>query len=475
MEQLRTKYVMRNIIFALINVVVGTVLPFFVRTYTIKYLGSEYMGLNNLCASILNVLMATDLGVANAFAFRLYKPMALGDKEEICRLLNFYRNIYFVIGMVILGIGMIILPFFKCFISGNIPQDVNVYIIFFLYLLNTVISYTVFAYKNLIFTADQRKDYESITSSITMGLLYVSQIVLIRFRLYYISVCALPTFALLANLLRDAIARRKYPDYIPRGNISRDEIWVLTKDIFSVAVYKFRDISRNAFDNIVISTFMGLIVLCNYQNYYMIFYVPVWILYIFYSSILPSVGNFVVSNDKDKVYGIYKKNVFIMSIMAAWFAISYCFLIQDFIIVWLGAEFQLSKASAILFSVYIYLYGESMIIKIMRESIGLWNQGRIWAVVEMLANLVLNVLLGLWLGVEGIILATIISMLFISIPTENRIIFTQYFTEKGMDKIKNMSVNALWTMSTAFIVGMLCHYAPHIQYASFFIRHVCVH
>lgn len=473
MEQTRTKYVIQNIIFALVGAVVGTVLPFFVRTYTIRYLGSEYMGLNNLCAAILNVLMATDLGVANAFAFRLYKPMALGDKEEICRLLNFYRKIYFAIGMVILGIGMMILPFFERFISSDIPQDVNVYIVFFLYLINTVISYTVFAYKSLIFTADQRNDYGSITTSITFGVLYIVQIVLIRFRLYYISVGMLPVCTLLGNLMRNNIAHRKYPEYIPYGNSSRDEMVAMARDVFSVAVYKFRDISRNTFDNIVISTFMGLVVLSDYQNYYMIFYVPVWILSIFYTSVLPSVGNYAISNSQDKVYEIYKKNVFVMSIMAAWFAISYCFLIQDFIVVWLGAEFLLSRASAILFSVYIYLYGESMIIKIMRESIGLWNQGRIWAVIEMLANLVLNVFMGLWFGVEGIILATIVSMFFISIPIENWIIFSQYFAGNVKDKIKSMAVNTLWTIGTAIIVGILSHFAPRIQYVSFFYK-TCV-
>ena len=52
------------------------------------------MGLNNLCTSILYVLNAADLGVANAFAFRLYKPMAQKDTDEVCRLLNFYKKVY---------------------------------------------------------------------------------------------------------------------------------------------------------------------------------------------------------------------------------------------------------------------------------------------------------------------------------------------------------------------------------------------
>lgn len=447
--------------------VIGTLFPFFVRTCTIKYLGSEYMGLNNLCSSMLYVLSAADLGIANAFSYRLYKPIAQNNRDEVGRLLNFYKKVYLVIGMIILVIGIIILPFFKCFISQNIPQDVNVYMVFLIYLINTFISYSVFAYKNLILTAAQRKDYESIATSIAFIILYMSQIFLLRMRHYYISLCMLPICTLFGNTLQSMIVRYKYPEYVPYGTISNKEISILINDIFSVAIYKFRDISRNAFDNIIISTFAGLIILSNYQNYYMILTVPVWLLTMLYLSVLPSMGNFAVSNSREEVYKIYKKNAFIMYFSAAWLSIGYYFLIQDFIVIWLGEEFRLSNIAVVLFAMYIYLYGETMVIKTMRESIGLWNSGRIWAAVEMVANLILNIVFIIFLGVEGIILATIISILFISIPTENRIIFSQYFVGKGKDKVKNMVINVIWTVCTAFIVGGLCHFSPNIQYVSF--------
>lgn len=467
MEQSRTKNVARNIISAFITMIVSTVLPFFVRTFTIKCLGSEYMGLNNLCASILYVLSATDLGVANAFAYRLYKPIARQETEEVCRLLNFYRKVYFAIGMVILCVGLIILPFFELFVSQGISHDVNGYYVFFLYLMNTVISYTVFAYKHLILIADQRRDLEYLVAMTGFVILYLGQIILIINQKYYASVIVLPLCALLVNILRNLVIVRRYPSYVPRGKISRDEAVALKSDIFSVAVYKFRDISRNAFDNMVISTFMGLVILSNYQNYYMLLTVPVYLFTIVYTSTLPSMGNFAVLNSCEKMYGIYKKTSFIMSFLSAWFAICYCFLVQDFIVIWLGADFRLSWAAAMLFSVYIYLYGETMNIKIMRESIGLWNQGRLWAVVEMATNLVLNVMLIIWMGVEGIILATVLSMLLIGIPVENRIIFSLYFEGKGRDKINAMVSYAIWAICTAAAVGVLCHMAPGVQYVSF--------
>lgn len=467
MEQSRTKNVLRITISSLSVGFIGTLFPFWVRTYTIKYLGSEYMGLNNLCTSILAVLSITDLGVANAFAYRLYKPIAQGDKEETGRLLNFYRKVYFLIGMIILCAGMVILPFFDRFISCDVPDGVNIYAVFFIYLINTVVSYMVFAYKNLILTAAQRSDYRNFVTSISFIILYGGQIFLIHKKCYYASICILPICTILANIVCSVIVSHKYPDFCPKGNASKEEIFDLASDVFSVAVYKFRDISRNAFDNIVISAFAGLVLLADYQNYYMVFTVPIWLLTSFYASALPSIGNFAASYGREEVYGIYKKTSFVISILAGWFAICFGCLIQDFIVIWLGVEFQLSRAAAALFAVYIYIHGEAMIIKTMRESIGLWRIGRIWAAVEMLANLVLNVVLMSVFGIEGIILATIISMLFISIPIENRIIFNQYFTGRIREKIKSMLIYMMWTMLAAIATALLCSLAPDIQYVSF--------
>ncbi len=470
---MRINNVIRNMISELLLGVVGTIFPFLVRTCIIKYLGSEYMGLNSLCSSVLYVLSAADLGVANAFAFRLYKPIAIGDSEEVCRLLEFYRKVYSAIGLFILCIGVAILPFFKCFISQNIPDGINVYLVFFLYLMNTVISYTVFAYKNLIFIADQKKIYESGTLLIAFVLLYTGQILSVLVRKYYISVCMLPLHTLFTNILRNEIAKRKYPDYIPHGSVSGEVIAELKRDIFSVAVYKFRDLSRDAFDSIVISAFLGLIVLSDYQNYGMIKAVPVWVLGMLYAVLLPSVGNFAISNSLEDVYNIYKKNAFIILFLSGWFAICYCFLVQDVIVIWLGMDFRLSWMTVVLLSVYIYLQGEIVLIKITRESIGLWNRGKVWAGIEMMVNLVLNVVLVSRIGVEGIVLATLISMLFIGIPVENRIIFRQYFIGKGTDKLKRAVINMVWMICTACIAGLLCSIAPHAQYISFAYK-LCV-
>ena len=81
------------------------------KKIVIKKIGSEFLGLNSLFTSILQVLNITELGFSSAITFFLYKPIALDNEKEICALINFYKRIYRFIGLIILVIGLIILPF----------------------------------------------------------------------------------------------------------------------------------------------------------------------------------------------------------------------------------------------------------------------------------------------------------------------------------------------------------------------------
>lgn len=473
MENSRTNYVIRNLIMSLINIIVGALLPFFVRTLMIKCLGSDYMGLNNFCSAILYTLNASDLGVSSAFAYKLYKPMEEKYADEICRLLRFYKKVYFIIGTSIFLAGLCLMPFLGYFIESDIPQGISIQFVFLLYLLNTVTGYLTFAYKNTLLTADQRRDYILGLSTLSFLFIYGSQIVLIITRHYYISVFVLPFFTFLENILLSIITRKKYPMYFPKGVVSLETRKLIKKDIFAVLIYRIRDISRNSFDNVVISSFAGLVVLSNFQNYYSIFNIPFLMLSISSTSFAPSIGNYAVTHSKTEVFNIYRKSAFIQAVMAGWFAVCYGFLIGDFIGIWLGEEYRLSSLTAFLFAVYICILGENYTLKTIRESVGLLNYGKQWAVLEMISNLALNIGLMAYMGVEGILCGTVFSMLFISIPAENYIVYKYYFKGMFKERVKMIVSNIVWVLVTAALVFILCSLAPQ-RYFVRFIYKACV-
>ena len=72
----RRKNTIRNMIWGTVNRLIATVIPFITRTIIINQLGNEYLGLNSLFTSILQILNLTELGVSSAIVYFMYKPIA---------------------------------------------------------------------------------------------------------------------------------------------------------------------------------------------------------------------------------------------------------------------------------------------------------------------------------------------------------------------------------------------------------------
>lgn len=219
----RTKNAVRNILSGFINKIVVLLFPFVIRTIIIKQLGSEYLGLNSLFTSILQVLNLTELGFSSAVVFSMYKPIAEKDENTICALMNFYKKVYRVIGSIILVVGLLITPFIKNLITGTYPTDINIYILYVIYLINTAITYFLFAYKSTLLTAHQRSDLTSNVNTVTYILQYILQIiVLCVLKDYYMYVIISIITTILNNLIIAYIAKNKYPQYLPKGKISKE-------------------------------------------------------------------------------------------------------------------------------------------------------------------------------------------------------------------------------------------------------------
>ena len=134
MKIARTDNAIRNIVFGVLYKAESIILPFFIRTAMIYIMGSQYVGLGSLFASILSFLSLAELGIGNALVFNMYAPIAKDDDETLCALLNLYRKIYRCIGTVILVVGLALMPFLKYLISDGYPADINIYVLYSIYL-----------------------------------------------------------------------------------------------------------------------------------------------------------------------------------------------------------------------------------------------------------------------------------------------------------------------------------------------------
>ena len=80
---------LRNFRFGMAAQLVVTLLGFLSRTVFMKVLGEEYLGVNGLYTSLLDVLSLTALGLADVVIFSLYKPLAANDTETLTALMGY--------------------------------------------------------------------------------------------------------------------------------------------------------------------------------------------------------------------------------------------------------------------------------------------------------------------------------------------------------------------------------------------------
>ena len=168
----RTKNAGRNIVFGTVLKVYNIVIPFLMRTLMIYQMGMEYAGLNNLFSSLFQVLNLAELGIGAALTFSMYEPIAKDESEKISALLNLYRKCFQIIGGIIFALGLLCMPFLKYLVNGNVPDNLNLQHLYFLYLLNTVLSYWLFSYKKSLIYAFQRNDINSKISLVTYSIQY---------------------------------------------------------------------------------------------------------------------------------------------------------------------------------------------------------------------------------------------------------------------------------------------------------------
>jgi O-antigen/teichoic acid export membrane protein len=431
----RTKNAANNIVWGMINRVVSILLPFALRTILIHEMGVEYAGLGSLFTSILTILNLTELGFSSAITFNMYKPIAENRIDEICSLMALYKKVYHIIGYTILAIGLMILPFLKYLINGSYSTDINIYALYILYLANTVLSYFLFAYKSCIIAAHQRNDILSNIDTILRTMLCVLQaFVLISLKNYYIYVIMNIGYTVIYNLLCSIYATKMYPNYTCRGKVSKDKTAQIKRNIEGLMVGKICMVSRNALDNIFMSAFFGLTAVTIYGNYYYILSAIIGFMNILTVAMSAGIGNSIVSESKEKNYADMHKFTFMYAWIAGWCFVCLINLYQPFMNIWMGEELLFPMSTVILLCLYQYALSLGDIRSLYSNGAGLFWESRYYVLAESMANVILNYVLGKLFGANGIILATLISIVIINFIWGSTIVFRNYFINQKISE-----------------------------------------
>lgn len=304
----------------------------------------------------------------------------------------------------------------------------NLDLVYWINLGGVAVSYFAFAYKSCLLTVAQRNDIGNIVHIVLMLAQYIFQfIILFQFRSYYLYIIVLPIVNLTYNLITAGIATRMYPEYTCAGTIPSDELKPIKKKIVGLALSKISNSLCNGLDSIIISMFVGLIALGKYNLYFYIYAALNAILYVVISSVTSTVGNSMALNSADNNRRAFDKIDFvwrwIITIIASCLINTY----QSFIELWQGADALFNDETMKVFCVYFYAQHCIMPVQLYKDAAGLWWEDRWRVLLEGLFNLSINLLLVRALGITGVLLSTIITMLVVSLPWQSKVLFSNYF------------------------------------------------
>lgn len=443
----RTANAKRNISFGMLQIASSMFFPFIVRTILIYKFGVEYVGINSFFASILGVLSIAELGFGTAIVYSLYRPVAMGDRDEICAYLLFYRRIYRIIGTVIATLGLLFIPILPILIHGNaFPEGLNLFVCYFIFLGNSVLSYLLFGYLTCLPTAFQRRDLLSrvdISTSIIKCALQC--VVLLGIGNFYLFLFSLPVMTIIRNLMIAHVARKRYPEYVCCGALGIAERADLRKKVQGLFINKLFTTTRNGIDTVCISAFIGLTAAGIYSNYFYILAALVMVSSMVCRSMIPGVGNSIVTESREKNYKDLRKFDYIYTAIAGWAATCLLCLYQPFMMLWVGEDLMLGLPEVIGLSLYFYILKIGDIRWAYHEGAGLWWECRYVAITEAVVNVILNIVLCKFLGIMGIILATLLSLLLINFICCPMVLFRVYFKN---GKLKEYFIDHLCYFAT---------------------------
>ena len=249
---MRTKNSFINLIVSWSTQIINILLQFILRTVFINILTTEYLGLNGLFSNILSCLSFAELGFGAAITFSLYKPLAENDEKTIAGIMNFFKKVYFAVGLFVLVAGLSLVPFITKLIN-DIPDIKYIHLIYALWVLNSGISYFL-VYKSTLIIADQRKDIvekNNFVFKIIQLVLQVIILILTRNYVFYLLVQIFVT--IVTNISISVIADKRYPFLIRKRNekINLDILSEIKKNVCATVLHKIGAVVIFGTDNLI--------------------------------------------------------------------------------------------------------------------------------------------------------------------------------------------------------------------------------
>lgn len=403
---MRLKKILQNSVMETFFYIIIAIVGLLKVKYIIQGLGSEMNGYYQFINNIVAYVVLAEAGISAAILYKMYKPVANKDYKKISQLFNGSKSILKGIGLLFIAIAVVLLPFIY-FTIRNFRTFLLVGFCFMMLIFAVAIPY-IFgtrSYTSLL-TADQKR--------FTYGLVFnisrlFTDIFIIIFVLYTNSLISIVIINLIFKILETFIitsyCKKKYK-YLDK-NEKPDKS---AKKMSGYMLYhQIGYIVFNNVDQILLMLFSGPVMVSIYSSYN---YIATFIKEIMDKNnqmINNIFGNSFAKKEKN-TYEYFKGYMSIFSALSIIIAI--CFILggRSFINLWIGnSKYLLDYYAVCAFAGIIVLTIVLSSINTIIHTNGLFKESKFYPIFESVLNIILSVILINFLGITGVLFATIIS------------------------------------------------------------------
>ncbi len=456
-----------NVIVGFAAQIISFALSFVSRTFFLRYIGVEILGLSGTLSSVVSALSLLDLGFYSVVVFRLYDPLIHQRYDECNEILAVLKRFYLFVAGAISIILICIAPFLKFFLNG-IEITPFVYFVYALISLNTVVTYFV-AYKRTLLYADGKDSVaKAVDSACNISFAVIRILILILTKNFLLHQAAGIVQTLVSNLILHVYCKRRYL-WMRSAKISRAVLMPMLSDGKNAFAGKFAEYVYGATDNIVISIFLKTVTVGFYSNYLMLSSSLRVLGYAVISQIAPFVGKKYADN-KDS--SIHEKDLetfsFMCFVMAGAFVVPLYLLSDSFIGRWLGDSYILPTIAFFL-CVNLYVEIQQVAFTLYMAAAGFFAEDRTTCVVSAVCNIVSSVILVKVLGLPGVILGSVISQLVYWF-SRGRCVLRKLFNSDWRYILRYITMNILYVVVIVLSILLIDNLLPFIYSEQFLLQ-----
>lgn len=411
----RTKKALLNARVSMICYFVGLVTTFFTRKIFIDYLGTEFIGLTGTLQSLLGFLNIAELGVGTAIAYVLYEPLHQYNQDKIKEILSVLRFLYRCIGTFILVGGLVLSAFLPMIFENTGISMKVIFFGFYAYLTSSLIGYYV-NYNATLLSADQKNyvvtGYYQIASSAKA---IIQMVCAIYFTSFYLFLAIEFLFSGVNAIILQWKINKTYP-WLSLKKLSGRKLLKnypkIKTSIAQLTIHKIAGFVQFQIMPFFVYAYVSLPMVTLYTNYTLISQRVMVFISGISNGLIAGIGDLIAEGNTEKIEKLYHELLTSRIIVCGAISLILYFMLSPLVSVWLESEYLVSEIVVSLIAIASFLSMVRSITDFFINGFGLFYD--VWApFAEIGIYVSVALLLGPKFGLNGLLLAPIVSLIII--------------------------------------------------------------